>query len=176
MAEIKAHEFDAFLRNAARSSGVYLVYGPDRGLVSERAAEIARHTGIKLDDPFAVVKLEAADVARDTGRLMDEAMSMGLFGGDRLVWVRNAANEKALCDAISELGATPPPGCVILVEAGDLKKGAALRKAAESARGAIAIPCYADDARALNTLRRVATAPPPAPAGKPKQSSSRPGG
>ena len=118
MGEVKSHEFDGFLRGAARSVRVFVIYGPDRGLVSERAAQIAAMTGIALDDPFAVIKLDAADVARDAGRLMDEVNALGLFGGDRLVWI----------------------------------KGAALRKAAEGGRGAVAVPCYADDGRALNAL------------------------
>ena len=129
-----------------------MIYGPDRGLVSERAAQIAAMTGIALDDPFAVIKLDASDVARDAGRLMDEVNALGLFGGDRLVWIKGAANEKPLADAIAILATTPPEGSTVIVEAGDLKKGAALRKAAEGGRGAVAIPCYADDGRALNAL------------------------
>ena len=46
----------------------------------------------------------------------------------------------------------PTGGSTLLVEAGDLKKGAALRKAAETAPQAVAIPCYADDGRALQSL------------------------
>ena len=152
MGEVKSHEFDGFVRGAARSVRVFVIYGPDRGLVSERAAQIAAMTGIALDDPFAVIKLDAADVARDAGRLMDEVNALGLFGGDRLVWIKGAANEKPLADAIAILATTPPEGSTVIVEAGDLKKGAALRKAAEGGRGAVAIPCYADDGRALNAL------------------------
>ena len=152
MGEVKSHEFDGFVRGAARSDRVFVIYGPDRGLVSERATQIAAMTGIALDDPFAVIKLDAADVARDAGRLMDEVNALGLFGGDRLVWIKGAANEKPLADAIAILATTPPEGSTVIVEAGDLKKGAALRKAAEGGRGAVAIPCYADDGRALNAL------------------------
>lgn len=152
MGEIKSHEFDGFLRNGARSIRIFVIYGPDRGLVSERAAQIASTTGITLDDPFAVIKLDAGDVARDAARLMDEVNALGLFGGERLVWVRGAANEKPLADTIAVLAAAPPAGSTVIVEAGDLKKGSALRKAAEGGRGAVAIPCYADDGRALNAL------------------------
>ena len=41
MAEIKAHEFDQFARRRARDFRIFLIYGPDRGLVSERASELA---------------------------------------------------------------------------------------------------------------------------------------
>ena len=33
MAEIKAHEFDQFAKRRARDFRIFLVYGPDRGLV-----------------------------------------------------------------------------------------------------------------------------------------------
>ena len=45
--------------------------------------------------------------------------------------------------------AAPPKDCRIVIEAGDLKRGAALRNACERAKNAVAIPCYADAERDL---------------------------
>lgn len=152
MAEIKSHEFDAFAKRRPLPVRLLLVYGPDRGLVSERAATLASASGVMLDDPFSVIKLDAGDVAQDAGRLIDEMNAIGLFGGDRLVWVRGGANEKGLCDAFQHLAGLPPGPSTLIIEAGDVKKGATLRKIAESAPQAVAIPCYADDGRALQSL------------------------
>ena len=152
MAEIKSHEFDAFARRRPLPVRLLLVYGPDRGLVSERAATLAAASGVTLDDPFSVIKLDAGDIAQDAGRLIDEMNAIGLFGGDRLVWVRGAGNEKGLCDALQHLAGMPPGPSTLIVEAGDLKKGTTLRKIAESAPQAVAVPCYADDGRALQSL------------------------
>ncbi len=152
MAEIKSHEFEGFLQRSSRQYRIYLIYGPDRGLVSERAGMIAGKTGIDQNDPFSVTKLDVGDLQKEPGRLVDEAQSMGLFGGEKLIWVRGAANEKYLVDAISFLSGASLEAASIIVEAGDLKKGSALRKAVEAARIAVAIPCYADDGRALNAL------------------------
>jgi len=66
--------------------------------------------------------------------------------------VRGAANEKYLVDAVAFLSGASLDAASIIVEAGDLKKGSALRKTVEAARTAVAIPCYADDGRALNAL------------------------
>ncbi|RWF25334.1 DNA polymerase III subunit delta, partial [Mesorhizobium sp.] len=41
---------------------------------------------------------------------------------------------------------------VILIEAGDLKKGTGLRALVEAAGNAIALPCYADEARDLDSV------------------------
>jgi DNA polymerase-3 subunit delta len=152
VAEIKSHEFDGFLQKSARLYRIYLIYGPDRGLVSERAGMIAGKTGIDQNDPFSVTKLDVGDLQKEPGRLVDEAQSIGLFGGEKLIWVRGAANEKYLVDAVAFLSGASLDAASIIVEAGDLKKGSALRKTVEAARTAVAIPCYADDGRALNAL------------------------
>ncbi len=46
----------------------------------------------------------------------------------------------------------PAPANILIVEAGDLKKGSGLRKIAEPSRSIAVIPCYADDVKALNSL------------------------
>ncbi len=152
MAEVKSHEFDAFLKRKPLPVRLFLVYGPDRGLVSERAAALAAASGVSLDDAFSVVKLDAGDVGSQPGRLIDEMNAIGLFGGERLIWIRNAGSEKGLSDGLDILARMPAGPSTLIIEAGDLKKGAALRKAAESTPAAVAIPCYADDGRALQAL------------------------
>lgn len=152
MAEVKSHEFDAFLKRKPLPVRLFLIYGPDRGLVSERAAALAAASGVNLADAFSVVKLDAGEIGNQAGKLMDEMNAIGLFGGDRLVWIRNAGGEKGVSDALDMLAKMPPGDSTLLIEAGDLKKGAALRKAAESASQAVAIACYADDGRALQAL------------------------
>ena len=152
MAEVKSHEFDAFLKRKPLPVRLFLVYGPDRGLVSERAAMLAAASGVALDDAFSVVKLDAGDIGNQPGRLIDEMNAIGLFGGERLIWIRNAGSEKGLSDGLDILAGASAGPSTLIIEAGDLKKGAALRKAAESTSAAVAIPCYADDGRALQAL------------------------
>ncbi|MDY6961951.1 MAG: DNA polymerase III subunit delta [Pseudomonadota bacterium] len=152
MAEIKSHEFDRFVDRGSETYRIFVIYGPDRGLVSERASLIVKKSGIAQDDPFSMLKMDVSDLQNDPGRLLDEVNSLGLFGGDKLVWLRGASNEKALLDALGTLAAGPAPANMLVIEAGDLKKGSGLRKLAEPSRMIAVIPCYADDARALNSL------------------------
>ena len=152
MAEVKSHEFDAFVKRKPLPVRLFLVYGPDRGLVSERAAALAAASGVDLADAFSVVKLEAGEIGNQPGRLIDEMNAIGLFGGDRLVWLRNAGSEKGISDALAILADMPAGPSTLIIEAGDLKKGAALRKTAETTSRAVAIACYADDGRALQAL------------------------
>jgi len=152
MAEVKSHEFDRFAERGAELYRIFVIYGPDRGLVSERAALVAGKTGVSKDDPFAMLKLDISDLQGDPGRLLDEVNSLGLFGDSKLVWLRGAANEKPLLDAMQILADGPPPANILIVEAGDLKKGSGLRKIAEPSKAIAVIPCYADDIKALNGL------------------------
>ncbi|MDP3897053.1 MAG: DNA polymerase III subunit delta, partial [Mesorhizobium sp.] len=152
MAQKKAHEVDAWLARPDPRVRVVLIYGPDRGLVSERAALFAAKTGLALDDPFSVIRYEASELEQDPGRLLDEARMVPMFGGERLLWLRNAGAHKGLADAVKELAALPLRDAIILIEAGDLKKAAPLRAIAESAASAMALPCYADEERSVEML------------------------
>ncbi|WP_269933162.1 DNA polymerase III subunit delta [Aminobacter sp. HY435] len=152
MAQKKAHEVDSWLTRPASEAVIVLIYGPDRGLVSERAAAFATKTGLPLDDPFSVVKLDAGDIERDSGRLVDEARTVPMFAARRLIWVRNAAAQKSLADDVKALAADPPRDAIILIEAQDLKKGSPLRSTVEAAFSGMALPCYADEARDLESI------------------------
>lgn len=152
MAELKAGEVDRFLRRPDAGKALYLVYGPDRGLVSERAEILAKSTGVDLADSFSTVKLDANELASDPVRLIDEAYTVAMFGGDRLIWIRNAGNQKDVLANIEAILKDPPDAVKLIVEAGDLKKGAGLRGSVEKSANGITLPCYADNAAALSSL------------------------
>ena len=152
MAQKKAHEVDAWLKRPDPEVRIVLVYGPDRGLVSERAKAYAGQTGLDADDPFSSVRLDAGEIEASPGRLGDEARTVPMFSDRRLVWIKGAGAQKQLADEVKELAAEPPRDSLILIEAGDLKKGAPLRTAVENAPAAMALPCYADEARSIDAV------------------------
>ena len=152
MALKKAHEVDGFIRKPDLQYRAVLIYGPDRGLVSERATLLSKAVGVDLSDDFNMVKLDGQDIKDDPARLLDEVNSVALFGGSRLVWLRNAGNDRTIAKTFEAISADPPPDTILVVEAGDLKKGAALRKAAETGACCMALPCYGDDGRNLQAL------------------------
>ncbi|HZT51184.1 MAG TPA: DNA polymerase III subunit delta [Stellaceae bacterium] len=130
-----------------------LIYGPDAGLVRERADRIAAAIVPDRNDAFRVSDLAADTLAGDPARLDDEARAMSLMPGRRLVRVRDAGDAVAVpFDRLFK--AAPPGDSFIVVEAGDLAARSALRRAFESARQAAAIPCYADGPAELRALVR----------------------
>ncbi|MEM0908883.1 MAG: DNA polymerase III subunit delta, partial [Pseudomonadota bacterium] len=129
---------------------VVVVFGPDRGRVSEVAAAIeALFEG--SSDPFGIVKLDAASALSEPGRLVDEARTVSMFGGKRLIVVRDGAG-KNLGPAVAPLLAEPSADAVVVIEAGDLKKGVGLRKDAEGSANAAAVFCPADTVRDLERM------------------------
>ncbi|MCO6391031.1 DNA polymerase III subunit delta [Aliihoeflea aestuarii] len=152
MAQKKAHEVDGWLIRPQTAFPIVLVYGPDRGLVSERANQFALQSGFKANDPFSTVRLDASELEADPGRLFDEAHTVAMFADRRLIWVRGAGAQKALGTALKDLCAQPPETTVILIEGGDLKKGSPIRAAVESGSAGMALPCYADQARTIESI------------------------
>ncbi len=152
MAQKKAQEVEAWLARPSSAHPIVLIYGPDRGLVSERAAEFVRKLGFDLDDPFAVVRLDATAIDTDPGRLMDEVQTMPMFADRRLVWVRGVAGQRTLAAALKDLCARPPASVTLLLEGGDLKKGSPVRVSVETGTASMALPCYVDHGRAIETI------------------------
>lgn len=147
MATRKAHEVDSFLRRPDPAFTVFLVYGPNGGLVNERARALARSFVENPEDAFQLVRLEGDDIASDPSRIADEANTIGLFGGRRSIWVR--AGSRNIAPLIQPLLAVPPQDARVVIEAGDLANRNPLRTAVEGAKTAMALPCYADEGRDL---------------------------
>jgi len=152
MAEKKAHEVDGWLKKPDPAIRIVLVYGPDRGLVSERALAFAQATGLALEDPFAVTRLDGTEIEKQPGRLTEEVASVPMFSDKRLIWVRGIGAGTGIAAEVAELAATTPDDAVVLLEAGELKKGVGLRAAVEKAAAAMALPSYADEGRGLEGL------------------------
>jgi len=138
----------SFLSKPDDSVRVILIYGPDEGLVRERATRVAQSVVSDLKDPFRVATLEASSVKSDPARLPDEMASLSLTGGRRLVRLLNA-DETMAEPIVTLLGALPAGDSLLLIEAGELKKKSRLRVACEEAANACAIACYVEEGPAL---------------------------
>ncbi|MFG1477800.1 DNA polymerase III subunit delta [Xanthobacter sp. V4C-4] len=149
MVAVRPGDAEAALARRDPKRSVVLLFGPDTGLVRERAEGLVRRAVPDAHDPFALVRLEGEDLASDPRRLIDETSTIGLFGGERVVWVRAGSRNivPALQPVLEQAG-----GTLVVVEAGDLKRGAPLRSLCESSPNALAIACYADTERDLARL------------------------
>ncbi|MBL8659904.1 MAG: DNA polymerase III subunit delta [Rhodospirillales bacterium] len=148
--KLAAGRLEAFLRRPDPAVCAVLIYGPDRGLVRERADALSRAVAGDPPDPFRLSEVSMANVREDPARLSDEMASLSLAGGARAVRLREATD--AAAEPIGNAFARPRAGSLLIVEAGDLGKRSALRSVFEGAKSAIAIPCYSDDEAGVQRL------------------------
>lgn len=143
-------ETDSLLRRLDPGIRAVLVYGPNEGLVRERADKIARQVVEDLSDPFRVAPLDPASLKAEPGRLADEAAAIAMTGGRRLVRL-DAAGDTATPAA--DLFLKNPVGdSLVLITAGDLPARSSLRKLFETSTHALALACYEDDQRSTADL------------------------
>jgi DNA polymerase-3 subunit delta len=140
---------DAFLKRPEPAVICFLLYGPDAGLVGERARVLAAQV-VPADDPFGLVKLDGDAVAADPGRLLDEGRSVPMFGGGRVVWV--TLGDRQVISAVEALLAEPAVTARVILAAGELRRGDRLRALCEKSPRAAALPCYADSEAGKSTL------------------------
>lgn len=141
---------EAFLREPDPAIRAVLLFGPDAGLVHERALALARRVVPDLADPFRVAELSGAALAEDPARLADEAAAIAFTGGRRVVRVVDAGDRVA--KTFEAFLAAPLGDALVVVEAGELGPRSSLRLAFEEAKGAAAIGCYGDDEGALEAV------------------------
>ncbi|MBW4091619.1 MAG: DNA polymerase III subunit delta [Proteobacteria bacterium] len=148
--KLDARGVGAFLRDPG-ACRVVLLYGDDTGLIRERAQGLIRLVAGALDDPFRV-----ADLAREAvAQLPDEAASLSLIGGRRVVRVRDATD--AATDAVKAVLAGRAPALVVLESPG-LAARSRLRTLVEAAPDGAAIGCYPDEGRNLTETIRTTLA------------------
>jgi DNA polymerase-3 subunit delta len=146
----KRPDIERFLARPDPQIRAALIYGRDMGVVQDRANQLAAKMVDRPDDPFDVAQLTDGDLADDPARLEGELAAQSLMGGRRLVRLRfgaeKAAADKLAAEALVRHAAGElNPDAFFLIEAGALGRESALRKAAEKAAGAAAIPCYEDE-------------------------------
>ncbi|PIW28893.1 MAG: DNA polymerase III subunit delta [Rhodobacterales bacterium CG15_BIG_FIL_POST_REV_8_21_14_020_59_13] len=147
-----ARDVNTRLAQPDRELTAWLIYGPDRGLVRERANALVKALVEDPDDPFNVTKLTDEDLKADPAVLADNMAALSMLGGDRLVRVQisSEAGGAPIADFLKDFEAGRAPAeAWLVVEAGDLKPAGKLRKTFEPAKKALAAPCYAETGRDL---------------------------
>lgn len=145
-------QIEPFVKNPDAKARVILIYGPDNGLMRERAKIIGKTIVADLDDPFNVVSLTAEILGEDPARLSDEAKAMSMMGGSRLIRISGASDK--LSPIIKDYLDDPSTENLVVLEAGELPPRSSLRQLCEKAKNAAALPCYVEDERGVSSLIR----------------------
>ena len=140
-----------FMADPPGSVAAILLHGHDRGLMQERARDLALKAVPDLKDPFSVTRLDPDSIAKDPAILLDSAAAMPPTGGKRLVMVTDAGG--SIADACKNLLENPPAESLTVITANDtINTRSALVKLFEQSDIAAALGCYHDTDQSLAAL------------------------
>ena len=146
MAVLKRGELPRLLGRWNPDVRLLLLAGPDES-GSRDAATATLKALADPADPLSVTELTPEELRSDPGRLADEAASVSMFGGNRVIRVAGAG--EAVQEAVRLLLAAPVAGNPVVMLAGDLSKSSGLRKLAEAAPLALCLISYRLEGRDL---------------------------
>ncbi|MFA7277143.1 MAG: DNA polymerase III subunit delta [Pseudobdellovibrionaceae bacterium] len=151
--KIATRDINAFLKKPDSDLRAILVYGPDTGLVKERAQLLGLGVVSDLNDPFNAAHLTGEILESDPSRFRDEVDAQSLMGGVRLVRITEPSAKFAVL-LKDWLKAGASTGALVVIEGGDLRPNDAIRKICEEAPNAAALPCYIPDERDMTNFLR----------------------
>ena len=142
MVAYKAGPLQRLLKSLDPQCRAALVYGPDAGLVADRAAALADYFAGQAKGSTDMVRLDDRDLAEDGARLDVELRTVSMFAERKVV--RLAAGTRLDVPSLKALLDAPLEGALV-IEAGALRPDSALRKLFEGHATAAALPFYADE-------------------------------
>ncbi len=128
------------------------MFGPDQGLVRERAEALVMTVVDDRADPFRVAEFTGADIKADPPCLVDEAAQLSMTGGRRVIWVHEATD--GLSRTFESFFDNGGHDNLVIVEAGTLGPQSSLRKLFEKSSHGASIGCYEDDGKGLEAVIR----------------------
>lgn len=147
--KVPFRDIKGFAQNPPKDLAAILVFGPDYGLMKERVETIGKATVPDITDPFNVSDIDL-ETLENVSQIIDEANTVSMMGGNRFVRVRGGTDK--LTATLKTYLKDPNPEATIVIEAGELTPRSTLRKLAETAKNAAALPCYVEESRDLAGL------------------------
>ena len=126
MVKFSTSKVDPFLANPDPAIRAILLYGPNGGLIRERADGLVRRVVDDPADPFRVSRLTGGMLKDDPARLADEAAALSLTGGRRIVHLSDVGDAQSA--VMGEFLDAPMGDSIVLAESGDLGPRSSLRR------------------------------------------------
>lgn len=149
--KLQFKDIEPFVKKPSPEAFAVLIYGPDEGLIRERAGLIAKTVVSDLHDPFNVAEITADKLSEMPSCLLDEAQAMSMLGGRRVIRLRGAS-DKVTTELKETLKSLREGDNLVIIEAGELGPKSTLRTLFEGAKNAVALPCYVEDERDISRI------------------------
>jgi DNA polymerase-3 subunit delta len=140
MVAIPAGRVASYVRSPELRLRGFLLHGTDSGLIRENAAALCQQLAAGLPDTPDIITLSEDDLSADPDRLAVEAQTVSMFAPSKILRVR--AGSRLQIELAKFTWDRVPDGVRIVVEAGNLKRDAKLRKLFEKAKSLVALPCH----------------------------------
>ncbi|WP_419816286.1 DNA polymerase III subunit delta [Glacieibacterium sp.] len=121
-----------------------LLHGGDESASMDLAQRVARGYH-DASNPLSVEVIPAAEIDKDPSRLVAAAANVSMFGDRTLVRVDGAGEDSA--NAVAALLDASGGGNLVVMVAGQLRKGSKLLARAEAAKDVLSVASYPPDAR-----------------------------
>jgi len=119
-----------------------LLFGPNEAKIRLTARQIIINIVGSLDDPFSIDTLEEKQIKDAPGILRDQAMSMSFTGDRKIIYIKEPG--PSTIKQIPDYLTVKETKNILLIEASNLTKSAALRKLFEKSKNAACIAFYDD--------------------------------
>jgi DNA polymerase-3 subunit delta len=150
--KIPSNNIESFVAKMPAGVKAVLLYGPDYGLISQRASTLSAQIVADINDPFSVHKLDYDQLDSNPHLLAEAALGLSFNMQRKLVKIVDANN--SISKALQQVLETAILGnnAFILVIAKDLPTSSSLRKYFENSENIAAIQCYKDDGLILRNV------------------------
>jgi len=143
---------ESFLVRPDANARACLLYGPDAGLVRERAGHIKKAILAGSDDPFAFVEMQESNLLEDPARLADELNAISFMGGKKLIMIRSAGDKTTkIIEAVAQYFHAD---AFVVILADELPTRSTLRGLFEKDSALAALACYKDEIRDVADIVR----------------------
>ena len=136
---LRNKQADDFIKNPSDDIQGILLYGQDSGLINHRTKALVSHYIPNKNDPFLLSTINSSQLNDDPGLLADELDTFALTNDKRVILLDLSSDlKKEQVDCIIESQSQS----ILIINAGELKTSSPSRKAFESDKNFIVIPCY----------------------------------
>ena len=143
---------ESFVAKYDGSTRAVLFYGPDGGLVRDRAKRFANVFLSGNTDPFAFVELTESQITADAALLSDELSAISMMAPKRVIMIRDGGDKLT---KIIEGATSAFNDSVLLIVCGDeLSSRSSLRAWFDKESSVAAVACYRDEMRDVQEVIR----------------------
>ncbi len=150
MVALKGQQINNYIKSLPSQHTAALIFGTDPGAVSDRASLLSKAVANASTPPGEILRLNETDLEQNPDRLAIELRTVSMFGGRPVV--RVTASRRINTPLLTALLTGGSLEGFLIVEAQSLKADDNLRALFERSPIAIAVACYADEARDLDAL------------------------